>query len=233
MSSEENISNPRKSSGSSSLSRSSSNDLFQVDTVKLNLTNSEDEQNDVSSDSSAKSEVDNTFPSHASSFDVSNMTHNEMDMSPTQSPPVQVMDRSAGYDSYRIPSSVFATNKSSSLIEWSIASNESLFSLHLGNNSFSTDSASKFDELTKSGEFNVFSPPQLVMREDTDTSKESVETEDSKTFEMGEAFKVEEKASEDHKEVKNSHSAMTPSFSHYTSPSNESRHSEQSFAFPM
>ncbi|KAL2335439.1 hypothetical protein Fmac_016652 [Flemingia macrophylla] len=55
----------------------------------------------------------------------------------TQSPPVQFMSP-PGYDPNRIPSSVFG-NRSTSPMEWSVASNESLFSLHLGNNSFSRD----------------------------------------------------------------------------------------------
>ncbi|XP_073298307.1 uncharacterized protein [Primulina huaijiensis] len=41
--------------------------------------------------------------------------------------------------SYRIPSHVFATNKSSTPTDWSVASNESLFSIHMGNMSFTND----------------------------------------------------------------------------------------------
>ncbi|KAL9323527.1 hypothetical protein ACSQ67_008384 [Phaseolus vulgaris] len=56
--------------------------------------------------------------------------------STTQSPPLQLMN-SPGYDPNRIPSSIF--NKPTSPMEWSVASNESLFSIHIGNNSFSRD----------------------------------------------------------------------------------------------
>ncbi|XP_047321041.1 uncharacterized protein LOC124925113 [Impatiens glandulifera] len=41
-----------------------------------------------------------------------------------------------GYDSNRIPSAVFS-RKPTNRMEWSVASNESLFSIHMGNNSFS------------------------------------------------------------------------------------------------
>ncbi|KAJ1381938.1 hypothetical protein SESBI_44672 [Sesbania bispinosa] len=65
----------------------------------------------------------------------------------TQSPPVQHMSPN-GYDPNRIPSGVFSARPASPM-EWSVASNESLFSLHLGNNSFSRDHAFGFN---KSGE---------------------------------------------------------------------------------
>ncbi|KAH1215637.1 hypothetical protein GmHk_13G036730 [Glycine max] len=65
----------------------------------------------------------------------------------TQSPPVQFLS-SPEYDPNRIPSSIF--NKPTSPMEWSVASNESVFSIHLGNNSFSRDYAFPFNN--KSGE---------------------------------------------------------------------------------
>lgn len=65
----------------------------------------------------------------------------------TQSPPIQLMS-SPSYDPNRIPSSVFG-NKPTSPMDWSVASNESLFSIHIGNNSFSRDNAFAFN---KSGE---------------------------------------------------------------------------------
>ncbi|KAG2384111.1 uncharacterized protein HKW66_Vig0151260 [Vigna angularis] len=66
----------------------------------------------------------------------------------TQSPPLQLMN-SPGYDPNRIPSSIF--NKPASPMEWSVASNESLFSIHIGNNSFSKDHA--FALSNRSGDF--------------------------------------------------------------------------------
>ncbi|OWM64524.1 uncharacterized protein LOC116207431 [Punica granatum] len=46
----------------------------------------------------------------------------------------------AGYDPNRIPSSIF-NSRSTTGMDWSVASNESLFSIHMGNNSFSRDQA--------------------------------------------------------------------------------------------
>ncbi|CDP02320.1 unnamed protein product [Coffea canephora] len=54
-----------------------------------------------------------------------------------KSPPIQAMGR--GYDPNRIPSSIFSA-KPATPMDWSVASNESLFSIHMGNNSFSKDS---------------------------------------------------------------------------------------------
>ncbi|KAK2420046.1 hypothetical protein QL285_030840 [Trifolium repens] len=58
----------------------------------------------------------------------------------TQSPPPQLMspNPNSGYDPNRIPSSAFAPRPTSPM-DWSVQSNESLFSLHLGNYSFSRD----------------------------------------------------------------------------------------------
>ncbi|KAL6994143.1 hypothetical protein U1Q18_012249 [Sarracenia purpurea var. burkii] len=74
-----------------------------------------------------------------------------IDASPKQSPPLQTMGQSsAGYDPNRIPASIFSS-KPSTPTEWSVASNESLFSIHMGNNSFSKDNAILME---KSGELN-------------------------------------------------------------------------------
>ncbi|KAL3813467.1 hypothetical protein ACJIZ3_014735 [Penstemon smallii] len=58
--------------------------------------------------------------------------------SPMKSPTSQTMGRPTGYDPNRIPTSIFST-KASNPTEWSTASNESLFSIHMGNNSFSRE----------------------------------------------------------------------------------------------
>ncbi|XP_058195255.1 uncharacterized protein LOC131311715 isoform X3 [Rhododendron vialii] len=58
----------------------------------------------------------------------------------TESPPIQAMDHIGDPSpSHRIPSSVFARTKSTTPVEWSVASNESLFSIQMGNMSFSND----------------------------------------------------------------------------------------------
>ncbi|GFY82935.1 hypothetical protein Acr_02g0011750 [Actinidia rufa] len=76
---------------------------------------------------------------------------------PLSSPPIQAMGRpSSAYDPNRIPSSIFSS-KPSTPTDWSVASNESLFSIHMGNNSFSRDHTSfltKSGELIKLDEFN-------------------------------------------------------------------------------
>ncbi|KAL0355282.1 UNVERIFIED_CONTAM: hypothetical protein Sradi_3975100 [Sesamum radiatum] len=55
----------------------------------------------------------------------------------TTAPPSQEMERPA--EPYRIPSSVFARKDSSTPRDWSVASNDSLFSIHTGNMSFTND----------------------------------------------------------------------------------------------
>lgn len=73
-----------------------------------------------------------------------------------ESPPVQVMERPPDASGYRIPPYVFARNKSNTLNpEWSTASNESLFSIHTGNMSFTRD---QFSWLLKSGELGMYGP---------------------------------------------------------------------------
>ncbi|CAN0896418.1 hypothetical protein LINGRAHAP2_LOCUS18476 [Linum grandiflorum] len=63
-------------------------------------------------------------------------------ISPIQSPPVQVMQRSEEYDPNRIPASIFQRSSSDAQNDWSIASNESLFSIHVGTStSFSREQA--------------------------------------------------------------------------------------------
>jgi len=86
-----------------------------------------------------------------------------------QSPPLQLMN-SPGYDPNRIPSSIF--NKPTSPMEWSVASNDSLFSIHIGNNSFSRDHA--FPLSNKSGELprNSDIAPLPTVQEATSKDKE-------------------------------------------------------------
>ncbi|GMN54293.1 hypothetical protein TIFTF001_023413 [Ficus carica] len=78
--------------------------------------------------------------------------------STTQFPPTQVMERPNDPSSsgYRIPSYVFARTKSTAPMEWSTASNESLFSIHMGSTSFNRDQLfwlGKSGELGMSGTF--------------------------------------------------------------------------------
>ncbi|XAR51661.1 hypothetical protein NMG60_11006351 [Bertholletia excelsa] len=103
-----------------------------------------------------------------------------------QSPPIQTMGQpDSGYDPSRIPSSIFSSRPATGM-EWSVASNESLFSLHMGNNSFSGDHGiqfSKVDEPTKLDESNKLNspPPTLptVMEVASDDQRNSASTEAS------------------------------------------------------
>ncbi|RLM85580.1 actin cytoskeleton-regulatory complex protein pan1-like [Panicum miliaceum] len=72
---------------------------------------------------------------------------------PKQSPSVQAMSRAPDEcpDPKRIPWSIFARSKSSSPTDWSVTSNESLFSINVGNASFSKD---HFFFYGKSGELS-------------------------------------------------------------------------------
>ncbi|XP_027922155.1 uncharacterized protein LOC114179870 isoform X2 [Vigna unguiculata] len=59
-----------------------------------------------------------------------------------QIPPVQVMERPGETNTspdYTFPSHVFSKSTANSQVEWSTASNESLFSIYMGNTSFSND----------------------------------------------------------------------------------------------
>lgn len=63
-----------------------------------------------------------------------------------ESPPNQVMERNSTTTTtasttspYRIPSHVFKRSKSNTPVEWSLTSNESLFSVHMGNMSFTKE----------------------------------------------------------------------------------------------
>ncbi|KAK6250079.1 hypothetical protein QQP08_010610 [Theobroma cacao] len=77
-------------------------------------------------------------------------------------PPPLPTERPAGGSpseaSKRIPSYVFARTKSSGPMEWSVASNESLFSIHMGNMSFTRDQLSW---MSKSGELGCINDPTI------------------------------------------------------------------------
>ncbi|KAL9681433.1 hypothetical protein QQ045_013216 [Rhodiola kirilowii] len=88
-----------------------------------------------------------------SSCDASDITHESALMSLRQSPPLQVMDRSAAYDPGRISSSVFTAHGTPQ--EWSLASNESLFSLHVGPTGFHSGVLAMGDPSSKSSDFAV------------------------------------------------------------------------------
>ncbi|XP_038692969.1 uncharacterized protein LOC119990903 isoform X2 [Tripterygium wilfordii] len=160
---------PTKKLGSSSSSSSSSvssiDDLFQVNVTDINHSISPKANEDIRPtpvvDYNPKSEVlDSVSPGLTSTSQTSGITSEQLPnaMSPTtQSPPIQTMDRSEGYDPLRIPSSIFASSKPSTPMEWSVASNESLFSLQIGNSSF-RDQVLMHGDIPKSGELFMLSP---------------------------------------------------------------------------
>ncbi|PSS30510.1 Ataxin-7 like [Actinidia chinensis var. chinensis] len=82
-----------------------------------------------------------------------------------QSPPIQTMWRPvSGYDPHRIPSSIFMSKPNAGM-EWSVASNESLFSIQMGNTSFSGNNvilSGKSQELGRPDEFSncIVTPTQ-------------------------------------------------------------------------
>lgn len=112
---------------------------------------------DVSDDIFSKSEHDSGSFSCCTS-QVSDVTHESLlhNTSLTESPHIQVMEGHADFVSNRISTSIFAS-KSPTPTEWSITSNESLFSIHIGNTSFTRDQILKLSgELRKSGELQKF-----------------------------------------------------------------------------
>ncbi|KAG6716570.1 hypothetical protein I3842_04G055900, partial [Carya illinoinensis] len=82
----------------------------------------------------------------------------------TQFAQTQLMGTPAGYDPNRIPSSIFS-NIPTTPMDWSTASNESLFSIQIENSSFSRDN---FIMLNKSGELprldELITIPPIVPR---------------------------------------------------------------------
>lgn len=174
-------------SSSSSFSSSISSASSREDLLQLNIdvlrsstsaTSPPARQENTAGNSIKSEESDNGFSGATSSSQVSVVTHESIGPtpSPVQSPLVQVMDRSGRFD--RISSSVFERSKS--VKEWSVASNESLFSIHIGNTSFSRDhfiytESQKSAECIKSGELIDFSPPLPLLESGTDRKKDQME----------------------------------------------------------
>ena len=168
--------------------------------------------------------------------DVGHESVAQQSMSPTQSPKIQVMDRSVGYDPSRIPRSVFETSKSTTPMDWSVASNDSLFSLHIGNNSFSKDRMFllgdfKSDELSKSGELTKLSSIPSFPEEEIDRKKIKI---------GGATLEVDENSNDAAKvstEVQNLQNVPRPAVSRNSSSpsrnSDDTRNSAESFAFPV
>ncbi|WOL14033.1 hypothetical protein Cni_G22813 [Canna indica] len=89
---------------------------FDAENAQLETGNKPEIRTPLSSDDSYSNPGSNDFPTAGAN----------------QSPPIQSMNRTDFPDPNRIPSYVFARTKSSTPMEWSVASNESLFSIHMG-----------------------------------------------------------------------------------------------------
>ncbi|XP_075512710.1 uncharacterized protein LOC142548279 [Primulina tabacum] len=210
-------------------------------------------------DTSTKSKSDGNFsssPEFISSPDTSTHSMSQPNLVGSwqmKSPPIQTMGQPANYDPNRIPSHVFST-KPTTTTEWSVASNESLFSIHMGNNSFSRDNAILFG---KSGElqpwleeWNNNSSSNLHYASEPKTSDFSLppvmevpahEENDVKSAKVSEVL-VKEDSDKVPKvpagaNVENPVEEVRPSAA-VTSPSlprlsDESGHSGSSFAFPV
>ncbi|TYI29822.1 hypothetical protein ES332_A05G343700v1 [Gossypium tomentosum] len=166
------------SSPSTSSSSLSTDDQFEVD-INLSKTKSGPKSEEKATQIQSlkdKHHVSNGDASLALASQVSCGTNEPTLM---QSPLVQVMDRVGGLDSCKISSAVFARSKSITPMDWSLPSSESLFSIQLGDNSFSRDYvlSSKSRELFKSGEFVELSPLAIVL--EGDTVKKGVESDKS------------------------------------------------------
>ncbi|KAK7304696.1 hypothetical protein VNO77_42582 [Canavalia gladiata] len=98
----------------------------------------------------------NSYPKHGQPSSVAAVPSTS-NGSEKQNPPVQVMERPENPSKssrYKFPSHVFARHKSNT--QWSTASNESLFSIQMGNMSFSSEMVwlSKSGDMDKIGDAN-------------------------------------------------------------------------------
>ena len=158
--------------------------------------------------------------------------------SPIQSPPVQTMGRpGAGYDPNRIPSSVF-NNKSTSPMEWSVTSNESLFSIHMGNNSFSKEHAlflGKSGELLRPDELHnspLNLPTLIEVASDNHRKSSATSWEDySGATDTEDETPKAKKTAGDCREMPAADVARTSA--NIACVSDESGNSNSSFAFPV
>ena len=230
---------PAKKLGPSS-SDSSLEDFIQVITNKIPKSGESNSSfPNPNTDTPHEAIEEETDISSNRSTPVSDVGHEsvaQQSMSPTQSPKIQVMDRSVGYDPSRIPRSVFETSKSTTPMDWSVASNDSLFSLHIGNNSFSKDRMFllgdfKSDELSKSGELTKLSSIPSFPEEEIDRKKIKI---------GGATLEVDENSNDAAKvstEVQNLQNVPRPAVSRNSSSpsrnSDDTRNSAESFAFPV
>ncbi|KAI3417220.1 uncharacterized protein J3R85_014706 [Psidium guajava] len=140
-------------------SPSSSSSSLESDSLSDSTLTYRDESDSLPKSNRSSQDLEGLFPSESYAQAPISSTHGEI----TSPLPLSYMaGRPAGYDPNRIPAAVF-NSKPANPTDWSVASNESLFSIHMGNNSFSRDQAFllyKSGELTKLDE--VFSVPTAL-----------------------------------------------------------------------
>ncbi|KAG5051531.1 hypothetical protein JHK85_004032 [Glycine max] len=214
----------RRTSSSSS-SESSSDNFFRIKEAFKYTKSGKDYVS--SSESSDKSKVDNNLLVPTSTYQVYDLSRNQKGMSPTASPPIQVMDRSGRYDASIVPSSIFETNTNPS--EWSISSNDSLFSIQIGQPSFTRENALMYAELG-------FSRELTKSGEEISTVIKSVDVKNLQTIETsyGPLMLEGERLSEVDNEIKTSHQTKSyePSKSNVSILSHSSDIGMSSIAFP-
>ncbi|KAF8012868.1 hypothetical protein BT93_I0894 [Corymbia citriodora subsp. variegata] len=118
-----------------------------------------DESDSLTKSNHSSQELEGLYPSESYAQAPISSTNGEV---PSSLPLSYMAGRPAGYDPNRIPAAIF-NSKPANPTDWSIASNESLFSIHMGNNSFSREQAFllyKSGELTKLDE--VFTVPTAL-----------------------------------------------------------------------
>ncbi|KAK7838736.1 hypothetical protein CFP56_019255 [Quercus suber] len=157
----------------------------------------------------------------------------------TQFLPVQVMERPGDPASsqYRIPSYVFARTKSTVPMEWSTTSNESLFSIHTGNMSFTKE---QFNWLVKSGELVMTGPLMDISNNHSPTNKSTENSPKKATLDEVSGV-TETKAAKTMREIikeNEAHSSkdirsLVEDASHSPRLSHRSDQGTKSFAFPI
>ncbi|XP_030940921.1 uncharacterized protein LOC115965764 isoform X1 [Quercus lobata] len=157
----------------------------------------------------------------------------------TQFLPVQVMERPSepAPSQYRIPSYVFARTKSTVPMEWSTTSNESLFSIHTGNMSFTKE---QFNWLVKSGELVMTGPLMDISNNHSPTNKSTENSPKRATLDEVSGV-TETKASKTMREIimeNEAHSSkdirsLVEDASHSPRLSHRSDQGTKSFAFPI
>ncbi|KAF0908826.1 hypothetical protein E2562_028646 [Oryza meyeriana var. granulata] len=141
-----------------------------------------------------------------------------------KSPPVQGISRASDEcpDPKRIPSGVFARSKSTTPTDWSVTSNESLFSINVGNASFSKDHLFLYGKSGELGNPNDPLPPLPKQSPNSSPIKGEVTAAEkpSTSMEKGNGRGLADRNGEDN-----------PDYIH--SLSHRSDGSTTSFAFPI